>query len=136
MNLRDPDSMNQVIGQVLRYGTLVSAAVIIVGIVRLATSGAYSDVSAFLTYNPSVIPHGNYSVTLSSIFGGLATLNAISLIEVGVILLIATPVSRVLISVLLFQAERDRQYVLITAVVLALLLFSMLVSPAIPGFHA
>ena len=136
MNLRDPESMNGIIGRVLRYGTLASAVVVIIGIIRLATSGAYSDVSNLLEYNSGAAPHGNYSVSLSGIIGGLATLNAFSLIELGVILLIATPVSRVLISVLLFEAEGDRQYVLITAVVLALLLFSMLVTPIIPGFHA
>jgi uncharacterized membrane protein len=42
----------------------------------------------------------------------------------------------VLISVLLFAAEGDRLYVYITAVVLALLLFSMLVTPFIPAFNA
>jgi len=136
VNLRDPQSMNEVIGRVLRYGTLLSAAVIIIGVVRLATSGGHSDASNFLTYNSGTIPHGNYIVSFSGILGGLATLNGFSLIEFGVILLIATPVSRVLISVLLFEAEGDRQYVLITGVVLALLLFSMLVTPIIPGFHA
>jgi uncharacterized membrane protein len=136
VNLRDPDSMNQVIGLVLRYGVIISATVIIVGIVSLSLSGKYSDASNLLTYNPNAIPHGNYDVSFAGILAGLAAFNPISLIEVGVILLIATPVSRVLISVLLFDAEGDRQYVLITAVVLTLLLFSMLVTPYIPGFHA
>ncbi|MDG6902966.1 MAG: DUF1634 domain-containing protein [Nitrososphaerota archaeon] len=135
MNLKDPDSMNNVIGMVLRYGVLISATVIILGVVILALSGKYSDVASLLTYNQNV-PHGNFDVSFSGIVSGLAAANPISIIEVGVILLIATPVSRVLISVLLFDAEGDRQYVLITGVVLALLLFSMLVTPYIPGFHA
>lgn len=128
--------MNVIIGRVLRYGVIISAAVIVFGVVILALSGNYSDVSNLLTYNPNVTPHGNYSVSFTGILAGLGALNPLSLIEVGVILLIATPVSRVLISVLLFDAEGDRQYVLITAVVLGLLLFSMLVTPYIPGFHA
>ena len=136
MNFRDPDSMNVVIGRVLRYGVIVSAAIIVLGIVRLATTGVDGNVSSFLVYNSGTIPHGVFSVSFAGIVQGLETLNPLSIIEVGVIVLIATPVSRVLISVVLFRAEGDMQYVLITAVVLALLLFSMLVTPYIPLFHA
>jgi len=75
-------------------------------------------------------------VSLSGLLNGIVSFAPFSWIELGVIILIATPVARVLISVFLFAAEKDRLYVLITAVVLALLLFSMLVTPSIPGFHA
>ncbi|MDG6975316.1 MAG: DUF1634 domain-containing protein [Nitrososphaerota archaeon] len=54
----------------------------------------------------------------------------------GVVVLIATPVTRVLFAVLLFAAERDMTYVKITVVVLFLLLFSMLATPFIPLFNA
>ncbi|MDG6964168.1 MAG: DUF1634 domain-containing protein, partial [Nitrososphaerota archaeon] len=67
---------------------------------------------------------------------GVAKLDPFSVIELGVIVLIATPVSRVFFSILLFAAEKDMTYVKITLVVLALLLFSMLVTPFIPAFHA
>lgn len=136
MNPRDPESMNEVIGLALRYGVILSALVIILGMVLLATSGTYSDVSNLLAYNPNSVPHGNFGVSLTGILGGLATLDPLSYIELGVIFLIATPVTRVFISVLLFEAEKDRRYVLITGMVLILLLFSMLVTPHIPGFHA
>jgi uncharacterized membrane protein len=49
-----------------------------------------------------------------------------SIAMLGILLLIATPVVRVAISVVLFAAQRDRRYVLITAVVLALLLTSLM----------
>lgn len=136
MNLKDPESMNAVIGSVLRYGVLLSAFVIAVGVLRLATSGGFSDVSAFLAYNPNTLPHGTFNVNASGLFSGVVGLDSFSLIELGVIFLIATPVSRVLVSVLLFAAEGDRLYVALTAVVLLLLLFSMLATPLIPGFYA
>ena len=137
MNFKDPASMNEVVGRVLRYGVVISGVVFAEGIVLLALSVDYTDVSRLLVYNPNAVPHGTYySVTFAGILAGLVTFNPSTYIEVGAILLIATPVSRVLISVLLFHVEGDRQYVLITAVVLALLLFSMLVTPFIPGFHA
>lgn len=135
MNLRDPESMNLVIGRVLRYGVLVSGIIILLGTISLAASSGLSDTAGELVYNQNV-PHDGLDVNPASIFHGLVTLSAFSWIELGVIVLIATPVARVIISVFLFAAERDRLYVLVTAVVLFLLLFSMLVTPFIPGFHA
>ncbi len=136
MNLKDPESMNAVIGNVLRYGVIVSALTVLFGTFLLASSTATSDTGSILTYHPDQVPHGNFDVSFHALFGGLASLSAYSWIELGVILLIATPVSRVLISVFLFAAEGDRKYVLITAVVLTLLLFSMLVTPFIPLFQS
>jgi uncharacterized membrane protein len=137
MNLKDPESMNIVIGKVLRYGVIVSALMILLGALGLAAASGGSETSGLLTYDSGTIPHGTwYQVSLSGLASGLVSLTPSAWIELGVILLIVTPVSRVLISVLLFAAERDRLYVLITAVVLALLLFSILVTPLIPGFHA
>ncbi len=135
MNLKDPESMNAVIGSVLRYGVVISAVAVLFGTFLLASSVGTSDSGGILTYNPNRVPHGNFDVSLQGLFGGLAEFNAYSWIELGVILLIATPVSRVLISVFLFAAEKDRLYVAITAIVLTLLLFSMLVTPFIPLFH-
>lgn len=133
MNLKDPESMNLVIGNVLRYGVLISAATILLGTVGLAVSNGTADAS--FQYG-ATIPHDGIEVSPSGLISGLASFSPSSWIELGVILLIATPVSRVLISVFLFAAEKDELYVVITAVVLTLLLFSMLVTPFIPGFNA
>jgi uncharacterized membrane protein len=135
MNLRDPESMNLVIGKVLRYGVILSGAIILLGTIGLAATSGLSDTAGVLTYNSNV-PHDNLDVSPAAMLRGLVTFSAFSWIELGVIVLIATPVARVMISVLLFAAEKDKLYVLITAVVLALLLFSALVTPFIPGFHA
>jgi uncharacterized membrane protein len=136
MNWRDPETMNAVIGKVLRYGVILSGAIILLGTIGLMATNGLSDASGMLTYNPNMVPHDNLDVSLGGLVQGLVAFSAFSWIELGVIVLIATPVSRVVISVFLFAAERDRLYVLITAVVLTLLLFSMLVTPFIPGFHA
>jgi len=136
LNWRDPETMNVVIGRVLRYGVILSGAIILLGTIGLAATSGLSDASGMLTYYPNIVPHDNIDVSLGGLAHGLVAFSAFSWIELGVIVLIATPVSRVVISVFLFAAERDRLYVLITAVVLTLLLFSMLVTPFIPGFHA
>lgn len=134
MSLGNPDSMNNVISKVLRYGVLFSAAVIVLGAALLAARDAFSPSVSLLHYDPNQIPHGPFPVTFSSLTAGLATGSPDAIIELGVLLLLATPVSRVLFSVFLFAAEHNRAYVYITATVLTLLLFSMLVTPYIPVF--
>jgi uncharacterized membrane protein len=136
MNLKDPESMNLVIGKVLRYGVILSGLIVILGTIGLVVSNGTSETGGYLAYNPSTVPHDGINVSPAGLLHGLVTFSAFSWIEFGVVLLIATPVARVLISVFLFAAERDRLYVLITAVVLVLLLFSILVTPSIPAFHA
>ncbi len=128
--------MTAVVGNVLRYGVLISAIIIVFGTVELIAASGNSDVLDSIVYNPDKIPHGNFDVSLSGLLRGLEGLQPYALIELGAIVLIATPVSRVLISVFLFAAEGDKLYVVVTAVVLILLLFSLLATPFIPGFQA
>jgi uncharacterized membrane protein len=47
------------------------------------------------------------------------------LIQLGLLLLIATPVARVIFSVFAFARQRDATYVLITLIVLAVLVYSL-----------
>ncbi|HXU49289.1 MAG TPA: DUF1634 domain-containing protein, partial [Candidatus Binatia bacterium] len=47
------------------------------------------------------------------------------LIQLGLLLLIATPVARVIFSVFAFLYERDWKYVFFTLIVLGLLIFSL-----------
>jgi len=136
LNLKDPESMSDVLGHLLRYGVILSFTITIFGTALLVLQSGSSDVNGTLTYNPSVIPHGDYDVSLTGLISGLLTFNAFSYIELGALVLLATPVTRVFVSVLLFAAEKDRLYVYITSVVLAFLLFSIFIAPLISGFQA
>lgn len=127
--------MNALIGNLLRYGVILSAAIIIVGTALLLLRSGFQEISQFVVYNPNQFPHGNFDPSLGHMFAGLTTFDPLSIIELGVLVLLATPAARVLLSVFLFSAEGDRTYAYITAAVLALLLFSMLVTPYIPGFN-
>ncbi len=60
--------------------------------------------------------------TLDGIFSGMLSLNAASLIQVGVIALILTPIMRVLHSLIDFLKERDWLYATITSIVLAIII--------------
>jgi len=127
--------MNRILGIVLRVGVLLSGGVIAIGATLFVVNHSLDDTSAYLQYNPGLIPHGNFPVSLASIASGLISLDPFSIIALGFLVLLATPVARVALSLFLFAAEKDRMFVYLTATVLAILLFSMLATPLIPLFN-
>lgn len=109
------------IGSLLRWGVLLSMAVVIFGgIVYLCRHGQTTiDYSQF---------KGEPSLTTKfvDIIEGVFAFKGRAIIQLGIILLIATPIARVLTSAIGFIAEKDYLYVAITLVVLAIIMFSML----------
>jgi uncharacterized membrane protein len=63
--------------------------------------------------------------SLRGILGGVASFHGRYIIQLGLLILIATPVARVAFSVVAFALERDRLYVGVTLLVLAVLIFSL-----------
>jgi uncharacterized membrane protein YfcA len=63
--------------------------------------------------------------TFSQVWLGLLVLRPQAVITLGLLLLIATPVVRVAVSIVAFAAEHDRRFVVVTTVVLLILLFSI-----------
>lgn len=110
-----PD-INTVIGWILQAGVLLSAITIIVGIILLPTRPGGLSLERVLAFPRSLGEVGNE----------LLALHPQAFIALGLLLLIATPVVRVAISIISFGLEHDRQYVAITCVVLAILLFSLI----------
>ncbi len=76
------------------------------------------------TLNPLTHPVGDALPTVHSVFAGILAGRGQSLVMLGLMLLIATPVLRVAVSVVVFLVQRDKIFVAITAVVFAALLFS------------
>lgn len=116
----DDRNIDREIGVVLRVGMLASAAVIFVGGVL------------FLIHHGRSIP--DYRVfqgvpqnlrTLSGITLGAFHGQDLAIIQLGLLLLIATPVARVVFSVIGFALARDVLYVAISSIVLAVLLYSL-----------
>lgn len=129
---KKPDEMNVVLGNALRTGVILSALVIATGLILFLLRYAGASASTYTAYDPDRVPHGDFSIGLPDIASGLLSLNPISVIELGLLILLATPVTRVFLSILLFHFEGDKKYVYITIGVLLILLFSMLVVPFIP----
>jgi uncharacterized membrane protein len=106
-------------GQMLRIGVTVAALVVLAGGVLYLTQfrGPAPDYQHF---------HGSPEAheSVGAIVAGAFQLDSTSLIECGILLLIATPVCRVAFGVIGFSLLKDRFYAAISVVVLAILLFS------------
>jgi uncharacterized membrane protein len=63
---------------------------------------------------------------VGQILAGAVALRARSIIQLGLLILIATPIARVAFSFIGFALERDRSYLFITAIVLTILLYSLI----------
>ena len=63
--------------------------------------------------------------TLPGIVNGAFHLNPRHIIQFGMVLLIATPVARVVFCIIGFARQRDRLYVLISSIVFLVLLYSL-----------
>ncbi|HXF25889.1 MAG TPA: DUF1634 domain-containing protein [Bryobacteraceae bacterium] len=115
------ERVERVVGLLLRIGVLISAGVVLAGgILYLIQHG--SDPRGYRVFRP-----GGVAVRgLPAIVRGAWHLDYRSLIQFGLLLLIATPVARVAFCVAAFALERDRTYVVITLIVLAVLLASLI----------
>jgi uncharacterized membrane protein len=70
---------------------------------------------------------GKPSLNLATILSGILNLNGLFIAEIGVLVLLATPIVRVAVTTVVFAAEKDRAYVAIGILVLVVLLFSIFV---------
>jgi uncharacterized membrane protein len=112
--------MDRIIGLMLRYGVMLSAAVVAAGgLWYLIQYGATTPSYRVFRGEPEYLRH------VRGIAGGIPGFHCRRVIQFGLILLIATPVARVAFSVVAFALERDRTYVAITLIVLAVLVFSL-----------
>ena len=68
--------------------------------------------------------------SLRVVFAALANLRGQALVMVGLLLLVSTPVARVVVSLVAFARARDRIYVALTSAVLLLLTLSLLLGRA------
>ena len=110
-----------IIGHTLRIGVMTAAAMVLIGgVLYLVQHGSTApDYHAFQT--ASTPAHD-----LSGIVRNIRSLQSYGIIQLGLLVLIATPILRVVVSVIAFALERDVLYIVATLTVLAVLLYSLL----------
>jgi uncharacterized membrane protein len=125
----EPQWVDTAISRLLRGGVLVSITVVLIGLMftfihhpQYVTS---KTALGELTDAGALYPHTIRGVAIQIRAG-----RGQAMVMLGLLLLIATPVTRVAFSILAFALERDRLYVAITVVVLALLFVSFAIGAA------
>lgn len=117
----DDRRLENIIGQLLRAGVLLAAAVVLSGgiLYLVRQHSRRIDYKTFSAGNPELR-------SLPGIFKLAGALDSEGLIQLGLVLLIATPVARVIMAAIGFQLERDSMYVAVSLIVLAVLVYSLL----------
>jgi uncharacterized membrane protein len=116
----DDRRMETIMGRLLQAGVLLASTVVLVGgfLYLREKDGKPVNYRTF-TGESASLRHPTQLLHL------LAAGDAAAIIQLGILLLIATPVARVLFAVIGFTMEQDRLYVCISVVVLGVLLFGL-----------
>ena len=128
---RDPKAraVEILISDLLRIGVLTSLGVVVIG-----TVVSFVHHPDYLNHPPALQrltrPGAAFPHTIREVLRGLRELRGQAIVMVGLLLLIATPVLRVGVSIFAFAYERDRRYVVITTIVFLLLLLSFVLGKA------
>ncbi|HTS45576.1 MAG TPA: DUF1634 domain-containing protein [Puia sp.] len=117
--IRDRD-IEKIMGNLLRYGVLTSALVVIIGaIFYLIQHGQDSPQYRKFVGEPERI------TDLKEVWRTAMHGNGRSIIQIGLFILIATPIARIIFSVFGYLLEKDFLYVVITLIVLGIILHNL-----------
>ncbi len=113
--------LEKAMGRMLQIGVTAAALVVLLGgVLYLAQNGrSPSDYQHFQAATPA-------ATTVSGIVASAAHLDPLGIMGFGILLLIATPVCRVIFGVIGFAMLRDHLYTVISLIVLGVLLFSFI----------
>lgn len=103
-----------IVGNLLRAGVILAATVVLAG-------GAWYLAS----HGGAVANYHNFRGTHEPMPWTQGLTPPLVTIQIGLLLLIATPVARVVFCIVAFALEHDRMYVVFTLVVLAILAYSL-----------
>lgn len=112
--------MELVMGRLLQGGVLLAAVVVLAGGIAylFAHAGERTNYGVYVA-RPLGLRHP------WALLKGIASGDASSIIQLGILLLVATPIGRVIFAVIAFVREGDRLYTVVSLTVLAVLLFGM-----------
>ena len=108
------------VGNILRCGVIAAASIVLVGgVITLSRHGREPVNLGVFHGEPDDL------MSVRGIIRSAFALRGRAIIQLGLLLLIATPVARVAFSVVGFALERDRLYAAVTLLVLCFLLYSL-----------
>jgi uncharacterized membrane protein len=106
-------SLERIMYYVLIVGMLSSGALYVIGIILFAAQNPGAS---------TPLPNFNEATFMTD----LVNLHPVAFLTLGTVVLIATPITRVFVSIVVFSINRERRFVLVTAIVFTVLMLSLL----------
>lgn len=113
--------VEQVVGRLLQVGVFIATAVVLLGAVALMAKHG-GDVVAFGTFRGAA----SHLTSVGAIVRSALALDPRAIVQLGLVLLIATPVARVALTLVAFVVQRDKLYMALTTFVLLVLSYGLL----------
>lgn len=115
------DRLEARIARVLSTGALVAVALLAVGIILMLVEGISPDAAAYPTFDPGTI------------VADLLSLEPAGFLWAGLVVVVATPIVRVVGEIIAFSIRRDRAMTLVAAGTLAVIVVSVVTALAAEG---
>jgi uncharacterized protein len=113
------DELRLVVAHVLRLGIVASSGLLLAGFLASLAVGWNGSLAG--------APAGGDPTNVGALVEGLQALRPQAIAQLGLLTLVLTPMARVTASLVVFAVERDRTYVIISAVVLSILVLGLAV---------
>jgi uncharacterized membrane protein len=114
------EKIERLMAALLRAGVVTAAVVVLIGgVLYVAREGAALPHYRTFHGEPSELRH------VPGILADARARRALGIIQLGLLVLIATPVARVAFALVAFALQRDRTYVIVTLVVLSILAYGL-----------
>jgi len=117
----DDRRLETIIGRLLRAGVLLAAATVFTGAMLYLTQH-HGEPAKYHTF----VAGGADIRTVSGIVLSASHGDSKAIIQLGLLLLVLTPIARVAVAGVGFLLERDRLYAVVSLIVLLILAFSLL----------
>lgn len=112
--------IQSLVGNLLRAGVYISMCIVIIGgIIFLFDHGSEKIDYAVFDINKVSLK------TVAAIFEEVITFKGVAIVQFGLLMLIFTPIARVIMAVVSFFIEKDYLYVLIGLIVLSIIMISL-----------
>lgn len=111
--------LNRSVGNLLRIGVILSVATSLFGFVKLSLEG-------FEMPKDYTLLEVKESNIWQSFWISLGKLEGMAIIQLGILLLILTPLVRIIFALIGYIKEKDYTYVIISAIVLGIMVVSFL----------
>lgn len=118
-NINDKD-IQVILGTLLRAGVIISMTIVLIGgvIFLVHNKGVITDYKVF---KPELAKFSS----IAAIFKGVSTFHGDAIVQFGILMLIFTPIARIVFAIFSFLIERDYLYVLIGIIILAIITISL-----------